>query len=156
MNRNTFVTIACALLMGCGDTTPTPSGDASVSDAPTLRDPAGTWTCDLLTWNPQTMMYGKSFGRETVVVARTATGISWHLTPGALTPDLTLDLVTRASGWGLAAPYMSPSAPDTGGRINSLDVSWRGDRLWGEEVGAASTIAGEREYRRGWDCVRAP
>lgn len=158
MKRETALAIACALLMSCsGSEGTTPSGDASTVDAPP-PDPSGTWGCDLLAWNPLTMTYGKSFGRDSVAVARNATGISWRMTLGGLIPaGITLDLVTRAPGWSLATPYMpSTSAPDMGGTINSHDVSWRGDRLWAEEAGVASTLVGEREFRRAWDCTRAP
>lgn len=158
MRRETALALACALLMGCsGSEGSAPSADASTVDAPS-PDPAGSWSCDLLAWNPLTMMYGKSFGRDAVTVARTATGISWRMTLGGLIPDgITLDLVTRAPGWSLAMPRtLSTSAPDTGGTINSHDVSWRGDHLWAEEVGVASTLVGEREFRRAWDCARAP
>ncbi|MFO0651681.1 MAG: hypothetical protein U0326_36000 [Polyangiales bacterium] len=88
---------------------------------------------------------------------RTTAGITWQaeFLPGATTPAL--DLVTRGESWSLAAPFRPPApGPDLGGSIETLDVSWRGERLWVLLTGPLSTVAGPMPLREAYDCERAP
>lgn len=163
MKRAVRWVVSMVCLAGCGASTgasiETGATDASVTDSPpTPRDPAGRWRCDVLLWNPQRMAYTSTGASQVpVTIARTSTGITWQaeFLPGATTPAL--DLVTRGPSWSLAAPFRPPApGPDLGGSIETLDVSWRGERLWALLTGTLSTVAGPMPLREAYDCVRAP